>query len=118
MVGSDAYRFLRLYRLVGYDRMVVEEELKKLIEFIKKRASQNKDLSYITVTMVHKSDVDGVIVLEGKESSKLVKEIEIIKGFIDANLESIGAEIVDEKSIATMVPIPGRRRFFLREEAA
>lgn len=118
MAGPNGYRFLRLYRLIGYDKIIIEEELKKLIEFIKKRASKNKDLSYITVTMVHKSDVDGVIVLEGRDPSKLVKEIEIIKGFIDANLESIGAEIIDEKSIATIVPLPGKKRFFLKEERA
>lgn len=118
MTGTGAYRFLRLYRLVGYDKVVVEEELKKLVEFVKKRAGKNKGLSYIIVTMVCKSVVDGVIVLKGKDPGKLVKEIEVIKGFIEANLESIGAELIDEKSATIMVPLPEKRRFFLEEELA
>lgn len=118
MTGIDAYRFLRLYRLVGYDKTIVEEELRKLVEFVKKRAGKNRDLSYIIVTMVSKSNVDGVIVLKGKDPGKLVKEIDVIKGFIDANLESISAEIIDEKSATIMVPLPGKKRFFSEEKLA
>lgn len=103
------YGFLRLLRVIDAERNVVEEDLKKLGEFLKQRASSNKKLSYYTLTYVRKGEVDGYIIVEGGDVDK---EIEIIKTFIDSNLTSIKTKVVKldlEKNIT--IPLPRNRNF-------
>jgi len=103
------YGFLRLLRVADAQRDVVENDLKKLGEFLKQRAMRNKDLAYYTLTYVRKGDVDGYIIVEGED---VENEIEILNGFIESNLTSIRSQIIRYDSRKTInLPIPRTRNF-------
>ncbi len=106
-----AYRFLKLYRTVDTDQRIIEEELKKLGEFIKHRASQNKDISYYTLTYMSGKDIDGYIIIEGEES-RVEHEIELVIGFIESSLNNLSYKYIKKAKKIKQLPIPRIGNFF------
>lgn len=104
-----SYGFIRLLRVIDAERSVVEEDLKKLGEFLKQRATSNKNLSYYVLTYVKRGDVDGYVIVEGGDVDK---EIDIIETFINSNLVSVKTQIVRSVSEKTIsIPLPRNRNF-------
>ncbi|OYT40709.1 MAG: hypothetical protein B6U89_01340 [Desulfurococcales archaeon ex4484_58] len=106
------YYHLRLYRIADVDIAIVEDELRRLGEFIKHRASLNRDISYYTLTFVKKNEVNGYIILGGRERDKIERELEIIMGFIESGFKSIVVKPVKSIKSKEALPIPLSRNFF------
>ncbi len=111
------YVYLRLYRVVDSAEEQIRSELELLGEFIKARAMNNRDLSYITITLIHKNSVDGYIIVGGDNIDKAIREREIIQGFIDSHLEAVAAEKIDGVKKTIDIPLPLKRHFFLESMA-
>ncbi len=105
------YSYLRLYRIIDSSEEIIKEELNKLGSFIKSRATINKDLSYIVITMVKNGRVDGIIAVGG-DREKVDREIEIIIGYIDSQLETVAAEKIGRVKSYEQLLIPIKRSFF------
>ncbi len=110
------YEYLRLYRVIDSPEQDVKAELDRLGSFIKSRASQNKELSYIVITLAQKNRVDGIVAVGG-EREKVERELEIILGFIDSELETITAERVGRIKSYEQLLIPLKRSFFSENPA-
>ena len=106
------YLYLRLYRVIDEPIEEVRRELNELGEFIKSRAEQKRDISYITLTFISGKRVDGLITLSGEDLEELEREREIILGFIDSRLEALTAEKIDKPGIGETLPIPKPPGFF------
>lgn len=105
------YRYLRLLRVMDTDRRSIEADLIKLAEFIKYRSGRSRELSYYTLTFVRKGSIDGFIVIESDNEEELVKEVELIRGFIESNLNTIKASIVKHSGDYLNVPLPKAGNF-------
>ncbi len=97
--------------MIDSSEEVVKEELNKLGSFIKSRAAINKDLSYIVITMVRKGRVDGIVAVGG-DREKVDREIEIIMGYIDSQLETVTAEKIGRVKSYEQLLIPIKKSFF------
>jgi hypothetical protein len=106
------YVYLRLYRILDEPIERIKEELNELGEFIKTRAEQKRDITYITLTYISRKRVDGLITLAGEDFEELEKEREIILGYIESRLETITAEKIDKPKIRENLPIPTPPGFF------
>ncbi len=106
------YLYIRLYRVVDEPLEKIRSELNKLGEFIKARAEQNRDISYITLTLIKRGRVDGIITIVGDDPDKLEVEREIILGYVSSQLESVIAEKIDKPRISEHIPLPKTHGFF------
>jgi len=106
------YRYIRLYRLVDSDQRVTEEEVRKLADFIKHRASLNNKLSYYVITIAERNSTDGLVVISGVDENRVNYEVDLIVGFVESSLKTIKAKVVDTDKIEYAIPLPGRARNF------
>lgn len=108
-------KYIRLYRAVDVNEAEIEKDLRKLGEFIKQRSNSKKSIMYITITFIKKNDVDGLIVLRGKDKEKVELEAEILTDYIESNLETISAKKINNPRNLESIPVPSLRSFFLEE---
>lgn len=108
---DEVYGYVRLYRVLDYDREVVERELRRLGEFIKHRSSVVKEASYYAVTYVDGGEQDGLIVVASRSSDVLARELELLTSFVESTFESIRAEVVNKVKSKKLLPLPATRNF-------
>jgi hypothetical protein len=110
MSDDLVYRFIRIYRDADVDDARIENDLKRLSEFIKHRSRMVKDISYYIVTYARKGESDGLIIVAGYDEEKIDREIDLIIGFIESSLESLTYKIIGRgKNI--LLPVPVNRNF-------
>ncbi len=110
-MAEQYYGYIRLYRDVDVEKRVVEDDLKRLSEFIKHRANTLKDVGYYILTYIDRGDVDGWVIVVGRDKNKVEHEIELILGFIESSLSSISGKKVNKPRTDKLIPIPRTRNF-------
>ncbi|WP_052833835.1 hypothetical protein [Staphylothermus marinus] len=108
-------KYIRLYRVVDIEETEIEKDLRKLGEFIKQRSNNKKDITYITISFITKNNVDGLIILRGKDKEKIDVEAEIITDYIESSLKALAAKKIKNPRNIELIPIPGLRNFLLEE---
>jgi hypothetical protein len=108
--------YIRLYRVIDADEEIIESELKNLGEFIKQRSSRKKNVSYITLTMINKEKVDGLIIIRSNDKNIVDREAEIIIDYVNSNMETISAEKISNPGRIEAIPVPTTRSFFEEKE--
>lgn len=83
---------LRLYKLFNSSEDV-DEELKKLGEFLKTRSQIVNGIEYLSISKISKGDVKGLIVIRGDEE-RAVNEAQLISTLIKSNFRSIDIDVV------------------------
>jgi hypothetical protein len=104
--------YIRLYRVIDAEEEVIESELRRLGEFIKQRSGRKKNISYITLTMIDKERIDGLIIIRSNNKDLVEREAEIIVDYIDSNMETISARKIENPRNIEAIPIPITRSFF------
>ncbi len=104
--------YIRLYRVIDVEEEIIESELRRLGEFIKQRSGRKKKISYITLTMIDKERVDGLIIIRSNDRDLVERETEIIIDYIDSNMKTISAEKISNPKRVEAIPIPITRSFF------
>lgn len=112
-MAEQYFGYVRLYRDVDSEEKSIDEDLKKLSKFIKHRAEKIKNIEYCIVTYMDKKNIDGIIVVIGKDKEVVEREIDLILGFIDSSLTSIFGEKIGEryKNKIKNIPIPYKQNF-------
>lgn len=93
---------LRLYRILGEDESVLNDELKKLSEVIKTRSQLNNDLEYLAVSKINHGDIEGVIVIRGKQD-KVYREAQLITTLIKSSFKAIDIEDLSNESLQRII---------------
>ena len=105
-MDKEHYGFIELFRDVNASDNIVEQDLKKLSEFIRHRASKSKDIEYYTVTFMKRDNVSGFIIVKGVVKEKVDYEVELLEGFIESSLEAITARVIKKFKKNNILPIP------------
>lgn len=95
---------LRLYRVLGESESLVETELRKLSEIIRTRSQLNRDLEYLSVSKINQGDVEGVLVIRGK-NEKVYSEIQLLTTLIKTSFKSIDVEDVSVENFKKKIAI-------------
>lgn len=95
---------LRLYRLIGENESLVENELRKLGEIIKTRSQLNRDLEYLSVSKINQGDIEGVLVIRGRQE-KVSSEIQLLTTLIKTSFKSIDVEDVSVETFKKKLAI-------------
>jgi len=107
----EYYGFVKLLRDANAHDDVVESDLKKLSEFLRFRAARSKDVEYYVVTMVRKSNSEGVIIVKSENKDRVDYEIELLMGFIASSCTALEGTIISGNRIASHLPIPHTGNF-------
>jgi hypothetical protein len=88
---------LRLYKLFNSNGDV-DEELKRLGEFLKTRSQVVNGVEYLSVSKISKGDVKGLIVIRG-DKEKAINEAQLISTLIKSNFRSIDIDVVTKMDV-------------------
>ncbi|MEM0380754.1 MAG: hypothetical protein QXX35_01755 [Desulfurococcaceae archaeon] len=111
MIDNNIYYYIRLYRVSDVDKKIVENEIRKLCDFIKHRSRLIRNVSYYTVTYIDNGDSEGLIIVSGRDRETVSREADVLIGLIDSSFETLRAELVDKVKNKKLVPIPLFRNF-------
>jgi len=111
--NREYYGFIELLRDVDAPDNAVEQDLKRLAEFVRYRASRSKSVEYYIVTMMRKDVSEGLVIVKGVEKAYVDYEIELLLGFIESSCSALEGRVLN--SITTKnteyLPIPIIRNF-------
>jgi len=107
----EYYGFIKLLRDANAHDSDVESDLKKLSEFLRFRAARSKDVEYYVVTMVRKSDSEGLIIVKGEDKGRVDYEIELLMGFIASSCTALEGTIISGGRVTGHLPIPHTGNF-------
>ena len=111
LMRNYVYRYIRLYRDVEADKNILEDDLRKLCEFIRHRSSLSKNVSYYMISYAEKGSIDSLIIVSSDKEDRVVYEAELVLGFIESSLSSISAKLVKKVSNGKQLLIPITRNF-------
>jgi len=107
----EYYGFIKLLRDANANDDVVESDLKKLSEFLRFRATRSNDVEYYVVTMMKKSNSEGLIIVKSEDKDRVDYEIELLMGFIASSCTALEGVIINGNRVATNLPIPHTGNF-------
>ena len=110
-MSSVKYRYIQLFRDVNSERSIIDSDLVKLGEFIRHRASVNKNISYYITTYMDNDDVNGYIIIAGENEDAVDNEAELVVSYIDSSLTSIFGKILGSPKHFKNIPLPVARNF-------
>ncbi|MET1160240.1 MAG: hypothetical protein ABWW65_04705 [Thermoprotei archaeon] len=109
MRGNPSYYYVELLRVVNTSLETLDDDLKKLCEYIRHRASLSKDVVFYVLNYAEKNNVGGLVIISGDDASRVKYEVDLLIGFIESSLSSIRARIIRPKHVKTL-PIPVSRK--------
>ncbi len=100
---------LRIYRTTSSERDV-EEELKKLGEFLKTRSQLVSDVEYITTSKISSGDVKGLIIIKSSSLERASSEAHLITTLVKSNFKTLDVEEASDSLIRNITI--GLKNFF------
>lgn len=86
----------------GIDEELLREELFKLADFLKARASLGRDVEIYSITKLSRNSVEGYILIRGEREEDVELEAELAASFVKSALQNFDCDIVEDSAVGKL----------------